>query len=140
VYQSYAGGAFGFGKGRGASSSETRDELPDKKGMLGMMPAYPGGKPPVFGIKVVSVFPGNHGTKFNSHQGTIQLFETEHGKLDAIIDAGSVTAIRTAAVSGVTPDLLARKKDIRRLAILGPVRRPENTWKLCSLSEIRSRR
>ncbi len=91
---------------------------PDKKGILGMMPAYLGGNHPAVGIKVVTVFPGNHGTKFDSHQGAIQLFETEHGHLQAIIDAGSVTAIRTAAVSAVATDLLARK-DARILAILG---------------------
>jgi ornithine cyclodeaminase/alanine dehydrogenase-like protein (mu-crystallin family) len=91
---------------------------PDKKGLLGMMPSYLGGSHPALGIKVVTVFPGNHGTKFDSHQGAIQLFETEHGQLQAIIDAGSVTAIRTAAVSAVATDLLARK-DVRILAILG---------------------
>ena len=91
---------------------------PDKKGILGMMPSYLGGSHPALGIKVVTVFPGNHGTRFDSHQGAIQLFETEHGQLQAIIDAGSVTAIRTAAVSAVATDLLARK-DARILAILG---------------------
>lgn len=92
--------------------------LPNKKGILGMMPAYFGGTPPVVGIKVVTVFPGNHRTKFDSHQGAIQLFEIDNGQLQAIIDAGSITAIRTAAVSAVATDLLA-KKDSRRLAIFG---------------------
>ncbi len=32
-----------------------------------------------FGLKVVSVFPGNHGTAYDSHQGVVMLFETEHG-------------------------------------------------------------
>jgi len=92
--------------------------LPNKKGILGMMPAYFGGTQPVVGIKVVTVFPGNHGTKFDSHQGAIQLFETDNGQLLAIIDAGSITAIRTAAVSAVATDLLA-KKDSHKLAIFG---------------------
>jgi ornithine cyclodeaminase len=92
--------------------------LPNKKGILGLMPAYFGGSSPVVGIKVVTVFPGNHGTKFDSHQGAIQLFEPENGQLQAIIDAGSITAIRTAAVSAVATDLLA-KKDSRTLAIFG---------------------
>ncbi len=91
---------------------------PDGKGILGMMPAYLGGTPSVIGIKVVTVFSGNHGTQFDSHQGAIQLFETVHGQLLAIIDAGSITAIRTAAVSGVATDLLARK-NAHRLTILG---------------------
>lgn len=91
---------------------------PDNKGILGMMPSYLGGNPPAIGIKVVTVFPGNHGTKFDSHQGAIQLFETNNGSLLAIIDAGSVTAIRTAAVSALATDLLARS-DAKTLAILG---------------------
>jgi ornithine cyclodeaminase/alanine dehydrogenase-like protein (mu-crystallin family) len=92
--------------------------LPNKKGFLGLMPAYFGGAAPVTGIKVVTVFPGNHGTKFDSHQGAIQIFETDNGQLQAIIDAGSITAIRTAAVSAVATDLLARK-DSLTLAIFG---------------------
>ena len=92
--------------------------LPNRKGILGLMPAYFGGNTPVLGVKVVTVFPGNHGTKFDSHQGAIQLFEPENGQLQAIIDAGSITAIRTAAVSAVATDLLA-KKDSRTLAIFG---------------------
>jgi ornithine cyclodeaminase len=46
------------------------------------------------------------------------LFETEHGRLLAILDATTVTAIRTAAVSGVATRLLARE-DAEELAILG---------------------
>jgi len=92
--------------------------LPDKKGMLGLMPAFLGGSSPILGIKVVTVFPGNHGTKFDSHQGAIQLFETQNGRLLAIIDAGSVTAIRTAAVSALATDLLARS-DSETLSIFG---------------------
>jgi ornithine cyclodeaminase len=46
------------------------------------------------------------------------LFEAEHGGLLAVIDATQITAIRTAAVSGVATDLLARA-DAGDLAILG---------------------
>ena len=91
--------------------------LPDKVGLLGMMPAFIGGSK-VMGIKIVSVFPGNHGTEYDSHQGAVMLFETEHGKPLAIVDASAITAIRTAATSAVATDLLARK-DAGDLAILG---------------------
>ena len=91
--------------------------LPEKVGALGMMPAYSGGLQ-AFGLKVVSVFPGNHGTEYDSHQGAVLLFEAEHGQLLAIIDASSITAIRTAAVSGVATGQLARA-DAGDLAILG---------------------
>jgi alanine dehydrogenase len=91
--------------------------LPEKVGALGMMPSYLGDIR-AMGLKVVSVFPGNHGTQYDSHQGAVLLFETEHGQLLAIIDASAITAIRTAAVSGVATRLLARE-DAHDLAILG---------------------
>jgi ornithine cyclodeaminase len=91
--------------------------LPEKVGALGMMPAYLGNLK-VMGVKVISVFPGNQGTEYDSHQGAVLLFETEHGRLLAIMDATEITAIRTAAVSGVATKLLAHK-DASELAILG---------------------
>jgi ornithine cyclodeaminase len=91
--------------------------LPEKVGALGMMPAYLGNIQSV-GLKVVTVFPGNHGTKFDSHQGAVLLFETGHGQLLSIMDASSITAIRTAAVSGLATRLLARE-DSSTVAILG---------------------
>jgi ornithine cyclodeaminase/alanine dehydrogenase-like protein (mu-crystallin family) len=70
------------------------------------------------GIKVITVFPGNVGTDVDSHQGAVLLFEGERGRLQAIMDATQITAIRTAAVSGVATRLLARE-DAGDLAILG---------------------
>jgi ornithine cyclodeaminase len=91
--------------------------LPDKTGLLGMMPASLG-EIGVMGLKAISVFPGNHRTEYDSHQGTVMLFETQNGRLLAIVDAGKITAIRTAAVSAVATRLLARE-DAENLAILG---------------------
>jgi len=91
--------------------------LPDKAGLIGMMPAYLGDTE-VMGLKAISVFPGNHTTDFDSHQGTVMLFETKNGRLLALMDASKITAIRTAAVSGVATRLLARE-DASNLAILG---------------------
>src|SRR5262249_15604303 len=51
-------------------------------------------------------------------QGAVLVFEAEHGCLQAIIDASAITAVRTAAVSGVATKLLARE-DAKELAILG---------------------
>lgn len=91
--------------------------FPGKDGLLGVMPGYLG-EPECAGIKVITITPGNHGTPFDSHQGVILLFELEHGRLRAVIDASSVTAIRTAAVSGVATRVLARP-DARVLALIG---------------------
>jgi ornithine cyclodeaminase len=70
------------------------------------------------GLKIVSVFPGNHGTEYDSHMGAVMIFETKHGQPLAIMDATEITAIRTAAVSGVATRLLSRE-DAGDLAVLG---------------------
>ena len=91
--------------------------LPKKVGALLTMPAY-WGDIKAMGLKVLSVFPCNQGTEYDALQGAVLLFETTHGCLLAIIDASEITAIRTAAVSGVATQLLARE-EAGDLAILG---------------------
>jgi len=91
--------------------------MPDRTGMIGLMPGYLG-QPASLGLKIVSIFPGNHGTAYDSHQGVVMLFDLQHGTPIAIIDASSITAIRTAAVSGAATRALARE-DAGDLAILG---------------------
>jgi ornithine cyclodeaminase len=91
--------------------------LPDGRGVFGSMPSYLN-PPDAIGLKAITVFPGNEGTKFDSHQGVVLLFEARHGSLEAILDASSITAIRTAAVSGVAAKALANP-DAGDLAILG---------------------
>ena len=82
---------------------------------FGVMPAVLGS---AIGAKVITVFPGNDATPYESHMGVVLYFDDTHGRLLAIIDASSVTAIRTAAVSGLATRLLARP-DATDLAILG---------------------
>lgn len=91
--------------------------LPGGRGAFAAMPAYLGSSQSI-GLKAITVFPGNHGTELDSHQGAVMLFEGERGRLLAVMDASSITAIRTAAVSGVATRLLARE-DAGDLAILG---------------------
>jgi len=91
--------------------------MPDKSGLLGLMPAYLGA-PRSLGLKVISYLPGNHGTGRDSHQGAVLLFDSATGGLLAMIDASSITATRTAAVSGLATRLLARD-DAGDLALVG---------------------
>jgi ornithine cyclodeaminase len=91
--------------------------MPDTSGLLGLMPAYLGA-PRSLGLKVITYLPGNHGGDRDSHQGAVLLFDTKEGQLLAVIDASSITAIRTAAVSGLATRLLSRE-DAGDLAILG---------------------
>ena len=91
--------------------------LDDRRGLLGMMPGALD-DPPALGIKVVAVFPGNHGTDFDSHQGFVALFDPQNGVPTALVDGSEVTAIRTGAASAVATRLLARE-EAGDLAILG---------------------
>jgi ornithine cyclodeaminase/alanine dehydrogenase-like protein (mu-crystallin family) len=91
--------------------------IPDARGVFAMMPAYSAALP-VFGVKMITVFPGNHGSRLDSHQGAVLLFDGGTGQLVAMLDASSITAIRTAAVSAVATRLLARD-DARTLALIG---------------------
>jgi ornithine cyclodeaminase len=91
--------------------------MPEKVGALGLMPAFLAGDK-VVGVKAVTYFPGNEGTELDSHQGAVLLFESERGRLLAVCDATSITAIRTAAVSGVATRALARE-DAADLALVG---------------------
>ncbi len=106
-----------LGRGEGINPLRSAMRLPEERGILGLMPGM-SGSPPALGLKVVTVFPGNHGTPYDAHQGLVVLFDTQYGLPTAILDASEVTAIRTAAVSGVATELLARE-DATELAILG---------------------
>ncbi len=91
--------------------------LPEAKGLFGVMPARLA-DPATLGLKAIAVFPGNEGTALDSHQGVVILFDPETGAPIAVLDASSITAIRTAAVSGVASRALARD-DAGDLALLG---------------------
>jgi alanine dehydrogenase len=91
--------------------------LPDRSGLLGMMPAYAEG-PGVMAIKVISVFHGNKESGYPSHQGVVVLFETKQGKPLMIFDATEITAIRTAAASALATRMLSRE-NAQKLAIIG---------------------
>ena len=91
---------------------------PDASGVMGLMPAYMSGGRPAFGLKAICVFPGNPAKGKDAHQGAVLLFSAETGDLLAIMNASAITAIRTASVSAVATDLLARL-DACNLAIIG---------------------
>jgi len=90
---------------------------PERRGALGLMPSFTA-SPSLLGVKVISYFPGNLGSELDSHQGVVLLFEGDRGRPLALLDATSITSIRTAAASGVATRALARP-DAGDLAILG---------------------
>jgi ornithine cyclodeaminase/alanine dehydrogenase-like protein (mu-crystallin family) len=91
---------------------------PGAPGVLGMMPSYRSGDHAAYGIKIVCVTPGNAEKGLDLHQGGVALFKSETGEFLSLMNASAITAIRTAAVSGLATRLLARK-DSKVLAIIG---------------------
>lgn len=88
-----------------------------QKAWFGVMPAC-AAEPPQLGAKLVSVFGDNLKKGLPSHLATILLFDPDTGALMAVMDGRFITEARTAAVSAVSAQALARP-DASRLAILG---------------------
>jgi len=88
-------------------------------GYYSTMPAYlrdeRGG---ALGMKSVTFFPGNATGAVPTHLATVLLLDPATGALVALLDGRLITEMRTAAVTAVSVDLLARR-DARHLAILG---------------------
>jgi ornithine cyclodeaminase/alanine dehydrogenase-like protein (mu-crystallin family) len=98
---------------------------PGSAGMLALMPAYlaaagdgAAGGGAAFGLKAICIFPGNPAAGLDSHQGVVLVSSAQTGEPLALLNASAVTEIRTAAVSAVATELLARS-DAAELAIIG---------------------
>lgn len=69
-------------------------------------------------VKVVSLFSGNAARNLPRIQSAVLALDPQTGRPVALLEGGALTAIRTAAASGVATDLLAREK-CTRVAIFG---------------------
>ena len=74
--------------------------------------------PPAMGTKLETVFPGTRDRGLPSHLATIVMLDVDTGALRAVLDGRYITEARTAAVSAVSVELLARG-NAGTLAILG---------------------
>lgn len=111
--------------------------LPESRDAFAVMPAALLA-PRTLGAKIITVFPGNHGTALDSHQGAVLLFDPTNGSLAAILDATSITRIRTAAVSAVATRLLARER-ASSLAIIGAgVQGHSHLEAMCAVRQIKT--
>ena len=91
---------------------------PDSGHFLGLMPAYRGGGNPAYALKEVCIFPDNPKRGLDAHQGSVLLHSAETGELMAVMNGSAITAIRTAAVSGLATKVLACD-DATEVAIVG---------------------
>lgn len=105
---------------RGRTSQPLRSVFvpPGVRAAMAWMPAHRSGEDALFGMKVLCLLPGNPKRGLDAHQGQVLLSDGGTGQLRALLDASTVTAIRTAAVSGLATRLLARA-DASVLGVIG---------------------
>jgi alanine dehydrogenase len=84
---------------------------------FGLMPTYVPSLP-ALGAKLVTLCPANAKRGLATHQAMIVMLDPDTGIAQAILDGRYITEVRTAAMSAVSVQLLARR-DARVLAILG---------------------
>jgi thiomorpholine-carboxylate dehydrogenase len=104
-----------FSAGRTMQPLRTVMSVAAHTGWFAVMPAV---YADVTGAKLVTFYPGNADRGMHTHQAVIQLFRADTGEPLAIMDGRLITEMRTAAVSAVAVDLLARP-DAKVLGILG---------------------
>src|SRR4028119_1068739 len=102
-----------FSSGRVVQPTRVMLPVAEHQGFLGLMPAYTG---TALGTKLVAFYP--HNADVPTHHATILLFKPETGEPLAAMDGRLITEIRTAAVSAVATQRLA-KPDASVLGIIG---------------------
>ena len=91
-------------------------------GLMALMPSYLNederGLAAIYGLKAICITPTNPAAGLDTHQGVVLLSSGATGEPVAVVNASAVTEIRTAAVSVVATDLLARP-GANQLAVIG---------------------
>jgi ornithine cyclodeaminase len=93
--------------------------VPPQEGVSLFMPAFvddEGGQ--ALAVKIVSVFPHNPDKGLPLIHAAVIVMDAETGEVLALLEGGSLTAIRTGAGAGAATDVLARK-DSQIAAIFG---------------------
>ena len=94
-----------------------RQTLPiGELGTVLVMPAWQPGRH--FGIKTITIFPGNRAAGLPGLHAVYVLFDARTGVPLALMDGSELTSRRTAAASALAAGYLARE-DARRLLVLG---------------------
>ncbi|MGM3160255.1 ornithine cyclodeaminase family protein [Dickeya undicola] len=104
---------------RGKVKQTQRSVIASEQGcLMGTMPAYIEEGPYAgFGLKTVKV-DFSHSNQHTSHEGCILLYDASDKGDIVLVDAASVTELRTAAASALATDILA-PQNASHLAILG---------------------
>ena len=116
----------GLAAGRAGQPLRSIARLAAAPGLMGLMPAYlaagadesASADEGAYGLKAVMVTPGNPGRGLDTHQGVVLLSDGQTGEPRALLNGSAITEIRTAAVSVLATDVLARP-GAADLAVIG---------------------
>ncbi len=120
----------GLAEGRADQPLRSLARLAGAPGPLGLMPAYlaagpgsesesgPGSDEGAYGLKAITINPANADRGLDTHFGTVMMFDGQTGEPRALLNGSAVTEIRTAAVSVLATDVLARP-GAADLAVIG---------------------
>lgn len=126
----------GLTRGTIAVPSRIIMPLVDQSGYFAVMPGS-ASEPLVYGAKVAGLHPANLAAGRPVIQGVVILFDHRTGTPLALVDGAEITALRTAAASGLATRLLARE-DARSLGLLGySVQADTHLEAICAVRDIR---
>ena len=118
----------------GEVAQPVRTVVPMSGGSFFVMPAA---ARHVTGVKALTYLSGNAGTERPVIQGLVTLFDSRTGDPMAILDAASLTAIRTAAASGLATRHMARP-DAHVVALLGSgIQARTHLEAMCAVRDVR---
>jgi ornithine cyclodeaminase/alanine dehydrogenase-like protein (mu-crystallin family) len=121
-------------RGEGHQPLRSTVAPPGLAGFLGLMPGYLGGAVPALGIKMLGIYPNNAALGKEAHQGVVMLLDPATGEPRAVVNASAITSVRTAAVSALATDALART-DATELAVIGTGVQAQ--WHVRAIAEVR---
>jgi len=101
----------------GRATVPLRTHVKTDKGLTLLMPAYLHGSRNL-GVKIISIYGDNQQLGLPIISATVMVLDPETGFPLALMNGGSLTAIRTGAGGGAAADVLARK-DARTVALFG---------------------
>jgi ornithine cyclodeaminase/alanine dehydrogenase-like protein (mu-crystallin family) len=117
----------GLAEGRADQPLRSLARLAGAPGPLGLMPAYlaagpgasgPGSDEGAYGLKAITINPANADRGLDTHFAAVMMFDGQTGEPRALLNGAAVTEIRTAAVSVLATDVLARP-GAADLAVIG---------------------
>jgi len=108
-----------FSSGKSQVPQRTQLPVTAHEGISIVMPALlADGENDALTVKIVSVFPHNPERNLPTIHAAVLVLESNSGRPLALLEGGSLTAIRTGAASGAATDLLARSNS-KNVTIFG---------------------